>query len=318
MSESQSFRVPADQSSARLDIFLTKHLQISRSDAKQLIADGKVYINGSSIRKKGSILQGGENIEIVDLAAHISNQLIPRPDLPLLELNRGKGWVAVDKPPGQPVHPLKPGESETLLNAVVARYPEIQGIGEGGLRSGVVHRLDIDTSGVILFATEQYRWQTLRRAFEEHTAQKIYHAIVAGHVRDSARLVLDLRIAQHSPARVKVVDERIVPKPPGTRRCDLSYRPMAFSSSLGAPGEGLGCAATLLEIQLGTGFLHQIRVMLAHICHPVLGDATYGQSDPTIPRQMLHARSIRIGDIHAESHAPADFARSLSLLRLDH
>jgi 23S rRNA-/tRNA-specific pseudouridylate synthase len=234
-----------------------------------------------------------------------------------------------------------PGRSGHLRDSVLVR---VQARWPG---ASVVHRLDLDTTGVILFATEQSTWHHFRRAFENHTARKMYHAIVAGKLTGSDRLILDLRIAQHSPARVKVIDEKIIPKPPGTRRCDLTWRAIASTPSPGTPGEGRGggnlelrtqnlelegCPhpnpppeyqgrgkdniATLLEIHLGTGFLHQIRVMLAHVGHPVLGDKTYGEPNPEIPRQMLHARSIRIGDIYAESPEPPDFTEALSLLRL--
>jgi 23S rRNA pseudouridine1911/1915/1917 synthase len=307
MSEEPRILVVSDaEGNTRLDVILAKHLAIGRAAAQRMIADGAVQLNGSFAAPKGTLVSPGQRIEIAAFAGSGEQMVIPRPDLPLVELQKGPGWIAVDKPAGWPVHPLHADESETLLNAAVARYPQIQNVGEGGLRSGVVHRLDIDTSGVILLATEQKTWQHLRRAFEEHRMKKIYRAIVAGKMNGGDRLVLDLRIAQHSPARVKVVEDKIIPKPTGTRRCDLTWRSIQSLRN-----------ATLVEIDLGTGFLHQIRVMLAHIGHPVLGDKTYGSPTSDIPRQMLHAHSIRIGDIYAESPEPADFSDVFLTLRLN-
>ena len=94
----------------------------------------------------------------------------------------GRGWLALDEAAGTAVHPLSEKETGARLGGVVARHPEIQGGGEGGLRSGVVHRLDGDTSGVMLMATTEERWQSLRRAFEAHRVETVYQALVAGQL----------------------------------------------------------------------------------------------------------------------------------------
>ncbi|HWB54304.1 MAG TPA: RluA family pseudouridine synthase [Tepidisphaeraceae bacterium] len=302
---SRYFQVEEADAGSRLDVFLAGRLKTSRRQVHRLLDDRTVSLDGRREHHKGAILAPGQQIEVSSFQPPEDAQVLPQPDVPLNVLASGDGWIALDKPPGIPVHPLKSDESQTLLNAAVARYPQIQNVGEGGLRSGVVHRLDVDTSGVILIATQQLTWERLRRAISEHRAQKIYRAIVAGELKGSDRLVLDLHVAQHSPARVKVVDAQSLPKPAGTRRCDLSWKSVQHTKD-----------ATLLEISLGTGFLHQIRAMMAHIGHPVLGDKTYGQNDPDVPRQMLHARSIRIEEIYAESPEPEDFVGALSSFNL--
>jgi 23S rRNA pseudouridine1911/1915/1917 synthase len=195
---------------------------------------------------------------------------------------------------------LKEGETGTLLNAVAARFPRIQAVGEAGLRSGVVHRLDAETSGAVLFALDHERWVTLRRAFQDHSAEKIYRAVVAGRMDGSREEVMRLYVAQHKPARVRVVEEGKTP-PAGTRRCDLRWKALAHAGG-----------ATLLEVRLGTGFLHQIRVMLAHLGHPVLGDPIYGAGGapaPAAPRLLLHAHSLRLGEIAGEAAMPAEMSR---------
>src|SRR5262249_48742973 len=204
----------------------------------------------------------------------------PEGDLLLVVLARGRGWLAVDKPPGQPVHPLLREEGGTLLNALVARHPELHGVGEGGLRSGVVHRLDVDTSGVVLFATEEEAWQRLRGAFRAHRVDKLYRALVAGRLAGEGAIEPALSVVRHRPARVAVVGGARTGAVGAPRLAGLRWRSLAH-----------GRAATLLEVRPRTGFLHQIRATLAHLGHPVCGDPIYGTPGDAsgVPRQMLHA-----------------------------
>ena len=116
----------------------------------------------------------------------------------------GPGWLAADKPAGMPVHPLAEDETGTLLNAVVARHPEVQGVGEGALRSGVVHRLDVDTSGVMLVARDQGTWQRLRDAFTARQVEKVYRALLLGRLQGEGAVSVGLLTARHRPARVRV------------------------------------------------------------------------------------------------------------------
>ena len=159
--------------------------------------------------------------------------------------------------------------------------------------------LDTDTSGALVVATEQARWLELRSAFKERRARKTYRAIVQGHLTGGGLEVMHLVVAQHKPARVAVTEEQ-----PGARRCSLSWKAVERLNG-----------ATLLEINLKTGFLHQIRVMFAHLGHPVLGDVTYGKGDEA-PRQVLHAARLEVADVKAESPDPPDFLGMLESLRL--
>jgi 23S rRNA pseudouridine1911/1915/1917 synthase len=302
-----TFVVPPDQAEVRLDVFLARRLGIGRQQACRLMEAGRVQFDGRPItaRHKGRLLQPGASISVEQFQHPDTARILPNPQMPLAILAQAEGWVIVDKPAGIPVHPLQVDEQNTVLNALAARFPGLQGVGEGGLRSGVVHRLDLDTSGTLLLATEQAVWETLRMAFVRHETQKTYRAIVAGRLSGHGRETMDLLIAQHRPAKVRIVypDERT--QPAGVRRCDLAWR------ALEALNE-----ATLLEIQLGTGFLHQIRVMLAALGHPVLGDRLYGPAQANhAPRQMLHAASLVAGPARAASPDPADFAQILRRLR---
>src|SRR5690606_18172405 len=120
-----------------------------------------------------------------------------------------QGWMIVNKPAGLPVHPLEEDETETVLSALIAKYPQMHGVGEGGLRSGVVHRLDVETSGTLLFASKQETWTRLRQAFTEHRTTKKYQAIVLGQMRGSGEEKMVLHIARHRPAVVRVIDEAV-------------------------------------------------------------------------------------------------------------
>jgi 23S rRNA pseudouridine1911/1915/1917 synthase len=204
------------------------------------------------------------------------------------------------------VHPLEEAESGSVLSAVIARHPEIQGVGEGGLRSGVVHRLDVDTSGVLLFATREDAWQTLRAAFSEHRVEKTYRAIVVGQLSQDGFAEVGLVTARHRPARVRVLDDDELVRARGARIGELSYRPLEVFDD-----------ATLVEVRPRTGHLHQIRVTLAHLGHPVAGDRTYGHARDRVaaPRQMLHAARASWRGGEAESPDPTDFAELLARLR---
>lgn len=280
----------------RLDTVAAQAGGVSRRAAQRLIADGAVTLNGrtAAAGDKGRMI-GPEDVVIVSADA---GQVVPQPDVPLVELASGPGWVAVDKPAGVAVHPLREGETGTLLNAVAARYPQVQGVGavggEGGLRSGVVHRLDVATSGALLIALDETTWQRFRSAFSAHRARKTYWAVVDGPIEARGQAELYLLVTRHRPARVEVVD----PMRRGARRCDLSWRV-----------EQSGPLASVVAIELGTGFLHQIRAIFAHLGHPVLGDSTYSTRElaESAPRLMLHARRLRIEEIDVTSPLPTAF-----------
>jgi 23S rRNA pseudouridine1911/1915/1917 synthase len=187
---------------------------------------------------------------------------------------------------------------------VAARHPEIQGVGEGGLRSGVVHRLDVDTSGVVLFASAEPAWQRLRAAFAEHRVEKVYRALVRGRLLEPGKAALPLALARHRPARVRVVTGRERRRARSVRQGVLSWRPLEVFE-----------AATLVEVRPVTGFLHQIRVVLAHRGHPLLGDVAYGGDAAEAPRHMLHAARVAFEEVVAESPDPEDFAALCRRLR---
>jgi len=334
-------RIPLGVSDAgeRLDRVLAGRVGLSRAEARRLLADGRVSLDGRvcGYADKGRILAGGGVLEVAagrarrDQRALVAEEPGEGPDdarhlgsmTQVARLAGGPGWIAVDKPAGWPVHPLREDESGTVLNAVAAMHPEIHGVGdEGGLRSGVVHRLDVDTSGVLLFATNAETWRRLRAAFREHRVEKLYRAVVAGHPAEELapasgafgpRLELEVAVARHRPARVRVVDAawRRAPRGyPARQRMRVVER--FGRGSVEEPG------AALVEFEIETGFLHQIRVISAHLGHPVIGDALYGNEASLAfggSRQLLHAARLRFEEIEAESADPQDLRAMISRLR---
>ena len=293
----RSFTVCGAMIGCRLDAYLSRTLRIGRGAARRLLEEGAVRVQGRAvgIGDKGLSLGEGWTVQV----ANPAHRPVPNPAMPLAVLAEGEGWIIVDKPAGVAVHPLRSDEDRTVLNAVVARYPQIIGVGEGGLRSGVVHRLDVETSGALLFATTPSMWRRLREEFASHRARKLYRAIVAGALVGSGDEAMDLVVGRHRPARVRVVRAAMCQRPAGARRCRLSWRALRTLPN-----------ATLVEVTLHTGFLHQIRVMMAELGHPVLGDAVYGDA-ASATRLMLHASSLRAGPASAISPDPPEFAALL-------
>ncbi len=295
-----SFRVETSQ---RLDKCLMNYLKLSRSKSLSILEHGLVKVNDQTVtlKAKGRILELGDRVEFSAIAV-ADLEVIKAVNLNLRLLHVEEGFVVIDKPAGLSVIPLSHVDTQTVLNDLVQRFPEIQGIGESGLRSGVVHRLDNDTSGVLVVARQEEAWHKLRKAFKTRQTRKIYHALVLGQLTGQGRLSEYLAVTQHSPAKVTVVNDNHK----DARLCDLRWRSIEIFKG-----------ASLLEIELGTGFLHQIRVMMAHLGHPVLGDSIYAQRGVkvlTCPRQMLHASSLSFLDLTVTSDFPADFKSCLEKL----
>jgi 23S rRNA pseudouridine1911/1915/1917 synthase len=304
----RTLRVGEGDRGQRLDVFLAAKLELSRAQVRRLLARGAVRIGSRTLSPsaKGERMSPGTAVEVAQFARPRDQRAAPEPGAQLAVLAEGPGWLAVDKPAGTPVHPLEPDERGTLLNALVARHPEVHGVGEGGLRSGVVHRLDVDTSGVLLFATREDTWKTLRTAFREHRVTKIYRAVVVGRLEGDGAIELGFATARHRPAKVRVVVGAELSRSRGVRLGSLRWRCLERFDR-----------AALVEVLPRTGHLHQIRATFAHLGCPIAGDPLYGApGDPTgAPRQMLHAARVLCGEVDASSPDPADFRGVCERLR---
>lgn len=289
MTEPLVFRI--ERLSPRLDAFLAAaHPEISRSRWKQLIEAGQVSMNGAPVRKSNTSLSPGVELRC-DLPDPAPAGLVAA-DIPLAILYEDADLVVLDKPAGLVVHPAPGHAADTLVNALLHHCSDLQGIG-GELRPGIVHRLDKDTSGVLVVAKNEQAVANLVAQFSSHTVEKEYLALVWGAPKPPAGLI-ERPIGRHPTHRKKMaITEK--GRPATTRYETLATGPLA----------------ALLRVRIETGRTHQIRVHLAHLGHPVVGDATYGRARHglpdglALPRQMLHAHCLKIA--HPRDGRPLAF-----------
>lgn len=288
----------------RLDRLLAEEVRgLSRTRLQSLIRQGFVLVDGRECSRPGLRLVGGERVRLIVPPAEPS-ELQPE-SIPLEIVYEDENLLLVNKPAGMVVHPAAGHQSGTLVHAALAHAPELEGVG-GERRPGVVHRLDRDTSGLILLAKNDRTHQWLQRQFKERTVEKVYLALVDGLPptptgRIEAPLGRDLRQRK----RMAVTTETRGRAAQTLYRLARAYR-----------------SHSLLELRPLTGRTHQIRVHLAFLGCPVVGDTVYGRKRPSLPvtRQMLHAWRLRLrlpDEVEArtfEAPLPADFTAALDLL----
>ena len=260
----------AGEAGKRLDHFLQERLpQFSRSRLQSWIKEGRVLVNGAAARSS-LMLHGGEGVEVSP--ADAAPPLAAPEDLPLEILYEDASVIAIDKPAGLAVHAGAGAHSGTLVNRLVHHFAALSQVG-GDLRPGIVHRLDKGTSGVLLVARNDGAHRALAAQFADRTVEKTYLALVHGQVRNQQGRVTS-PIAR-DPVRRICMTARLA-----TGRSALTeYRVLARFEKF-----------TCLEVRIGTGRTHQIRVHLASIGHPVAGDKLYGA--PPAERIFLHALRI--------------------------
>ena len=271
-------QVQAADAGQRLDRFLQEQLPAySRTRLQDWIRNGRVRVEGRAERP-AYVLKGGENVE-VEPAEPPPLRAEPEP-IPLEILYEDRDVVAVNKPAGMVVHAGAGCRSGTLVNALLARFESLSGVG-GGLRPGIVHRLDRYTSGVILVARHDAAHRHLAEQFARREVEKVYLALVHGTVKqDRGRIEKPIT---RDPARRVRMTARL-----GRGRSALTeYRVLRRYRDF-----------TLLEVRIGTGRTHQIRVHLAGMGHAVVGDRLYGaptkvEGRPPLGRFFLHAHRVR-------------------------
>ena len=272
----------------RLDVFLAEQSpDLSRSRIRKLIDDGHVTVDCRPC-KASTRLVAGQKVTL-EVPSPSSAELRPW-DVPLSVLFEDEHLIVIDKPAGMTVHPAPGNEDHTLANAVLAHAPDIEGVG-GERRPGIVHRLDKDTSGLIVVAKNERTHAHLSDQFKGREVNKVYLALVAGHPSPS-EADIDAPIGRHPHDRQRMA---IVStgRPAITR-----YRVVTSYSR-----------STLVEALPRTGRTHQIRVHLASVGHPVVGDAVYGRSVQGLSRQFLHAH--RLAFLHPDMREPVSFSAEL-------
>jgi 23S rRNA pseudouridine1911/1915/1917 synthase len=262
----------ADDSGKRLDLFLHQRLpEYSRARLQEWIKSGRVQVN-NALAKSSYLLRGSEAIEI-DPAAPPPLHAQPE-DLPVEILHEDADVIAVNKPAGMVVHSGAGRYSGTLVNALLHRFQALSKVG-GALRPGIVHRLDRLTSGVILVARTDAAHRHLAEQFSGRRIEKVYLALVHGRTKtDRGRIATPI-------ARDPVRRIRMTAKLARGRSAITEYKALRRFDKF-----------TLLEVRIGTGRTHQIRVHLASIGHPVAGDKLYGAPESTLDRYFLHALRI--------------------------
>lgn len=278
-----SERLQLSAEAGRLDAVLAALSGASRSQVAQWIAAGQVRVNGEAVLKAGHKLKGGEALE-VEVPPPPPAQVEPE-DVPLEVLYEDAAIIAVNKPPGMATHPAPGLRSGTLVNALLARMslPEQEGAeGPQGYRPGIVHRLDLGTSGVIVVAKTLEAHARLSAAFKARETQKVYLALAAGRWSAERPVNVDAPIGRHPQERQRMTVGGAAPREAQTR-----FVPLARLS-------GQGRTLALVRAEPRTGRTHQIRVHLAHLGSPILGDATYGRPSEVISRSALHAWQLTI------------------------
>ncbi|MFN3479493.1 MAG: RluA family pseudouridine synthase [Thermodesulfovibrionales bacterium] len=275
----QELNVEESEKGQRIDLYLTKRTGLTRSKVQRLIREGYILVNGEKVKQNYKVK---ENNKIkINIPSEEIEGLIPEP-LPVEILYKDDYLVVVDKPAGMVVYPAAGHRKGTLMNALAYHLDKLATIG-GPLRPGVVHRLDKDTSGVMVIAIDDRVYYDLVEQFRKRSITRRYIALVYGPLKD---------------------EEGEIAKPIG--RSESNRKKMSTIVRKGKEAVTRWRVikrfkdATLIEVRLGTGRTHQIRVHFSSIGNPVLGDRTYGRKTELVigkrrvvfPRQMLHAETL--------------------------
>ena len=267
--------VNEEDAGSRVDVFVSSKCErISRSLAQKLIKDGKVLVNGKETKVSNKLALGQEVKVLEEEATDNCDELLAE-DIPLEILYEDDDVIVVNKPKDMVVHPAVGNSNGTLVNAILGRH-NLSDI-NGEFRPGIIHRLDKNTTGVLVIAKNNYAHQNIAEQIKNRTTKKIYIALVKGLINENNG-VINMPIGRHQTDRKKMAVVK------GGRSALTNFKVLKRYK------EGY----TLVEIELKTGRTHQIRVHMAQIGYPVVGDDVYssGKNPFGVTSQMLHARVL--------------------------
>lgn len=306
MAERYEWVIQPDQSGQRMDALLASEMEISRSSAQQWLEKGLVTANQKTVNKKDKLPVG--TLVCVDVPDPVAYEIAAE-DIPLDIVYEDAHLLVVNKPKGMVVHPAAGHYSGTLVNALMAHCGDsLSGI-NGVLRPGIVHRIDMDTSGLLIVAKDDAAHQGLAEQIKVHSFTRIYEAVVVGHPKTSGGTI-HAPIGRHPYNRKKMA----------VIATNSKYAITHYEVLARYPGY------SHVRLRLETGRTHQIRVHMAHIGHPVAGDVVYGaEKQPKICQnlqgQCLHAKCIGFihpitgEELYFESDLPAYFVDFLNKLQ---
>ncbi len=296
----KTLQLTADRGGERLDVFLARRCrELSRSYARKLIDDGLVTLDGRQAKPSEQV--PAEARITVSIPPPEKMALAPE-DIPITIIYQDFDLLVVDKPAGLTVHPAPGHPTGTLVNALLAACPDLKGI-SGTLRPGIVHRLDKDTSGLMVVAKNDRAQRALQKQLKDREVHKTYLALVQGSPRPREGTI-EAPIGRNPRNRKKMA---VVA---GGREAVTKYRVREEF-----PGY------SLLQVEPVTGRTHQIRVHMAAINHPIVGDPMYGRRSELVERQFLHAWKLAFTmplgarEVEFESPLPADLRAALERIR---
>jgi len=273
--EFRTFDAPAGE---RLDVAIAMALELSRTYAKELVSEGYVTVDGRPVGKAATKLSGSETVSVIlppPRPLHVEPE-----DVDLDIIYQDQHMAAINKPPGMVSHPTATLRTGTVVNALLGRMPlskeSLQDPADEAYRPGIVHRLDKDTSGVMVIAKHEAAHRHLSNSFKKRFTEKEYVAIVVGAIEDG--VTVDAPIGRHPVKRQSMTVGGENPKSATTRMRVIATIP----------------GYSLVKARPHTGRTHQIRVHLAHLGAPILGDEVYGRPSSVISRQALHAFRLTV------------------------
>lgn len=301
--------VEKNNSGCRIDKFLKEEVffndKITRGEIIRRIKTGNIKVNNKSV--KPSYVLKENDVITMDSEQGVANDISSNKNIKLDIIFSDENIIVVNKPAGIQVHPDFHEKESTLVNALLAKFPEIKNVGEDVIRPGIVHRLDKDTSGVMVIARNQKTFEELKNKFKNREIEKKYLAIVCGNINDNG--VIEKPIARASNYKKQII---------AGKKTKTKIRPAVTEyKKIKNVGE-----YSLVEVTPKTGRMHQIRVHLNSIGYPVVGDKLYRQRGierTEAERQLLHAEGIKFSlfgeSFVFEAPIPEDFSRFLTKSR---